>query len=140
MKGRELYLPGSTNIDVGANIGNHAVFFGALLNAPVHAFEPFQPNYDLLEMKVAANGLEVQGASRLTGNGQRALAYCFGEQLYQPDLPVRLMSLQVVSACCAIGEDDGVGGAASRAAVEPRHYTGVVPRLLANGAEAAITP
>jgi hypothetical protein len=37
--------------------------------------------------------IERQSAFRLTGSGQSTLAYCFGEQLYQPDLPVRLMLL-----------------------------------------------
>jgi len=58
MKCRELYLPGTTIVDVGANIGNHAVFFGSILDAPVYAFEPYQPSYDLLEMNIAANSLE----------------------------------------------------------------------------------
>jgi FkbM family methyltransferase len=75
MKCREVYLPGTAIIDVGANIGNHAVFFGAVLNAPVYAFEPYVPNHDLLEMNIAANGLDGR----------------------------------VVSACCAIGDADGVG-------------------------------
>jgi protein O-GlcNAc transferase len=60
LKCRELYIPGTAIIDVGANIGNHAVFFGTILNAPVYAFEPYQPNYQLLEMNIAANGLERQ--------------------------------------------------------------------------------
>ena len=60
MKCRELYLPGSAIIDVGANIRNHAVFFGAVLNAPVYAFEPYWPIHDLLEMNIAANGLDGQ--------------------------------------------------------------------------------
>jgi FkbM family methyltransferase len=60
MKCRELYLPGTAIIDVGANIGNHAIFFGAVLNAPVYAFEPFEPNYALLELNIAANGLDGQ--------------------------------------------------------------------------------
>ncbi|MDR3534163.1 MAG: FkbM family methyltransferase [Rhodopila sp.] len=58
MKCRELYLPGTAIIDVGANIGNHAVFFGAILDAPVYAFEPYQPNHELLELNIAANRLE----------------------------------------------------------------------------------
>jgi FkbM family methyltransferase len=58
MKCRELYLPGTAIIDVGANIGNHAIFFGAILNAPVYAFEPFQPNHALLELNIAANDLD----------------------------------------------------------------------------------
>jgi FkbM family methyltransferase len=60
MKCRELYLPGTAIIDVGANIGNHTVFFGAILNAPVYAFEPYLPNHTLLEMNIAANALDGQ--------------------------------------------------------------------------------
>jgi FkbM family methyltransferase len=60
MKCREIYLPGTAVLDVGANIGNHAVFFGAILNAPVYAYEPFEPSYQLLEINVAANGLDGQ--------------------------------------------------------------------------------
>jgi FkbM family methyltransferase len=63
MKCREVYLPGTAIIDVGANIGNHAVFFGAVLNAPVYAFEPYEPNHDLLAMNIAANGLDGQVVS-----------------------------------------------------------------------------
>lgn len=60
LKCRELYLPGTKIIDVGANIGNHAVFFGAILGAAVHAFEPFRSNFELLEINIAANGLDGQ--------------------------------------------------------------------------------
>lgn len=60
MKCREIYLPGTAIVDVGANIGNHAVFFTMILNAPVYAFEPFRPNHVLLEINIAANGLEGQ--------------------------------------------------------------------------------
>ena len=60
MKCREVYVPGTAIIDVGANIGNHAIFFGAILGAPVYAFEPFEANHLLLEMNIAANGLDRQ--------------------------------------------------------------------------------
>lgn len=60
LKCRERYLPGTAIVDAGANIGNHTVFFGAILHAPVHAFEPFQSNFDLLEMNIAANSLDGQ--------------------------------------------------------------------------------
>ena len=60
MKCREIYLPGTTIIDAGANIGNHAVFFGAILGAQVHAFEPSPDNLTLLAMNVASNRLEHQ--------------------------------------------------------------------------------
>jgi hypothetical protein len=43
MKIREIHLPGTIIIDVGANIGNHTVFFAAILGAPVLAIEPLVP-------------------------------------------------------------------------------------------------
>lgn len=57
MKCREIYIPGSAVVDVGANIGNHTVFFAAMLGARVHAFEPYPPNQELLELNVAVNDL-----------------------------------------------------------------------------------
>ncbi len=58
MKAQEIHLPGTTIVDVGANIGNHTVFFAAILGAKVIAFEPYGPNYELLQLNIAANGLE----------------------------------------------------------------------------------
>ncbi len=58
MKVQEIYLPGTAIVDVGANIGNHTVFFATILGAKVIAFEPFGPNHDLLLLNIAANGLE----------------------------------------------------------------------------------
>jgi FkbM family methyltransferase len=60
MKCHEIYLPGTVILDIGANIGNHTVFFAAVLGARVHAFEPFQPSLRLLEINLAANGIEGQ--------------------------------------------------------------------------------
>jgi FkbM family methyltransferase len=54
----EIYLPGTIVVDVGANIGNHTVFFAAILGAPVVAIEPYAPNHDVLQLNIAANGLE----------------------------------------------------------------------------------
>lgn len=70
LKCRERYMPGTAIIDAGANIGNHAVFFGAILNAPVYAFEPYRPNFDLLEINIAANGLEGQVLATCCALGQ----------------------------------------------------------------------
>jgi FkbM family methyltransferase len=58
MKCREIHIPGTVVIDVGANIGNHTVFFGAILGADVEAIEPFPANQQILRMNVAANGLD----------------------------------------------------------------------------------
>lgn len=58
LKAQEIHLPGTIIVDAGANIGNHVVFFAAVLGAKVIAFEPYGPNYELLRLNVAANGLE----------------------------------------------------------------------------------
>lgn len=42
-------------VDVGANIGNHTVFFSRFLDRPVLAFEPIASNFELLEENVGAN-------------------------------------------------------------------------------------
>ena len=69
MKCQEIYLPGTAVVDVGANIGNHTVFFATVLGATVHAFEPYQSNYDLLLMNLAANRLEGQVAAHCCAIG-----------------------------------------------------------------------
>jgi FkbM family methyltransferase len=76
MKCREVYLPGTAIIDVGANIGNHSIFFGAILNAPVYAFEPFRPNHELLELNIAANRMEGQIVATLCAIGE---SVCMGQ-------------------------------------------------------------
>lgn len=51
-------LPDSpTVVDVGANIGNHALFFAKVTGAKVLAFEPNPEAYSILEANVALNQL-----------------------------------------------------------------------------------
>ncbi len=69
MKCRERYLPGTAIIDVGANIGNHSVFYAAILGATVYAFEPDQRSYDLLELNIVANDLEGKIVTECCGIG-----------------------------------------------------------------------
>ena len=45
------HLPPGVIVDVGANIGNHSVFFGAICGRRVLAFEP-NPNYYIPERSV----------------------------------------------------------------------------------------
>ncbi len=58
MKCREIHLPGTAIVDVGANIGNHTLFFAGVMGASVHAFEPHATSFDLLQLTVAINGLQ----------------------------------------------------------------------------------
>ncbi len=44
-------------IDVGANIGNHTIFFSKFLAGTVFSIEPHPTNYDLLEYTVDKNNL-----------------------------------------------------------------------------------
>ena len=121
MKCREIYLPGTTVIDVGANIGNHAVFFGAILNAPVYAYEPFQPNFALLEQNVAANGLGGQVIPARCAVGSEmvaALEHGSADHFGASGAPVR--SLDSLSVCGPIGllkiDVEGAGVAVLRGA------------------------
>ena len=70
-KVQEIYLPGTTIVDVGANIGNHTVFFAGVPGAPVIAVEPFGPNHDLLTVNIAANGLGGRVRSHCLALGER---------------------------------------------------------------------
>ena len=56
LKCRELYFPDTIIMDVGANIGNHTIFFAGVLNARVIAVEPNRPVFDILEQNIARNG------------------------------------------------------------------------------------
>jgi FkbM family methyltransferase len=51
---------GSTVIDVGANIGNHTLYFAVACGCIVHAFEPNPSALRCLEANVALNRLEEQ--------------------------------------------------------------------------------
>ncbi|ATN35367.1 hypothetical protein ACO34A_16310 [Rhizobium sp. ACO-34A] len=55
VKAKEVYTPGSVIVDIGANIGNHTVFFTKVLNAPVLAFEPFDKNREILMENLRIN-------------------------------------------------------------------------------------
>lgn len=49
---------GECVIDVGANIGNHSIFFAAIAGCRVHAFEPNAEALDYLAHNVRVNALE----------------------------------------------------------------------------------
>ncbi|HEX2841173.1 FkbM family methyltransferase [Hyphomicrobium sp.] len=49
--------PGSLVVDVGANIGNHTLFFSNIMNCRVVAFEPLAEALDYLRTNVSLNGL-----------------------------------------------------------------------------------
>lgn len=44
-------------IDVGANIGNHTIFFGGICNSTVHAIEPQKDVFEILRKNVELNQL-----------------------------------------------------------------------------------
>jgi FkbM family methyltransferase len=54
-KATYLYRSGSHIIDVGANIGNHTVYFAKMLSAKVMAFEPFEKSREILFANISAN-------------------------------------------------------------------------------------
>jgi len=52
---KNLGISGGVWLDIGANFGNHSVFFEKFLNAEVHAFEPVPHNLELLRKNKAVN-------------------------------------------------------------------------------------
>lgn len=44
---------GDTVLDIGANIGNHSVYFSKICGATVHAFEGYAPIFPILEKNIA---------------------------------------------------------------------------------------
>lgn len=73
---------GGTWIDVGANIGNHSVFFAAYCGAKVVAFEPVAENFGMLERNMRANGLDAGHLLLAAGAGDAA-----GSMSYDPPKP-----------------------------------------------------
>ena len=68
-------VPLPTFFDVGANIGNHALFM-ALHGCSVHAFEPFAPVRAALLVKIAANpGLDIRVHDFALGEEDATLAF-----------------------------------------------------------------
>jgi FkbM family methyltransferase len=55
-------LPGRPDciLDVGANIGNHSVFFGKYISSKVIAFEPNKILYPILERNLARNNVDAK--------------------------------------------------------------------------------
>lgn len=59
-------------IDVGANIGNHSIYFAALCGCRVTAFEPNPLAYELLRLSVEHNKLSSRIELRCTALGERS--------------------------------------------------------------------
>jgi FkbM family methyltransferase len=57
---RRFLMPRDVVVDVGAHVGNHTVFFAAICNCFVSAFEPDEQNYGMLRQTVMLNALEGQ--------------------------------------------------------------------------------
>lgn len=56
--GESLFAYEGDIVDVGANLGNHTVYFGSILNRKVIAFEPEQQNFKFLQANIRINQLE----------------------------------------------------------------------------------
>lgn len=51
-------LPGMRFVDVGANIGNHTLFFSGIAGMEGTAIEPYEPNFRRLENNIKINDLD----------------------------------------------------------------------------------
>lgn len=55
---KEFVIPGDLVLDLGANIGNHTVYFAGIAGCKVMAFEPVASTCDVLRRNVELNGLQ----------------------------------------------------------------------------------
>ena len=61
-------------IDIGANIGNHSLFFAKFLkNDRVHAFEPHQSNFELLQKNLAGQKCQLYNLALSNFEGELPL-------------------------------------------------------------------
>jgi len=63
---------GDCVLDVGANIGNHTVYFAGVVGCQVHSFEPIPSTFAILEENIRRNGLgsRVQAHMLALGDGE----------------------------------------------------------------------
>lgn len=96
-----------TYVDVGANIGNHTLFFAKVMGQRVFAFEPFPANLKILKRNVELNGLsklvrvEGKAVSAVAGQGnlENPNAANFGMvRLAETGLPCKVVALDDVLA------------------------------------------
>jgi FkbM family methyltransferase len=107
-----LYRAGSHVIDIGANIGNHSVYFAKMLSARVLAFEPFEPSRDILVANLAANqcadrvGVEACALGDRTGRARAVSpnAANLGMVSVTAD-PAGALSIRRLDDCLAVGMD-----------------------------------
>lgn len=68
---RPLLKPGDLVVDVGANVGNHAVFFGLITGAEVVCYEPIDAAAQCLSANAAMNDLDEKISIRRAAVGAR---------------------------------------------------------------------
>ncbi len=77
---KHVIRPGDVILDIGANIGNHTVYFGRICAASsIHAFEPVKDTFSILARNVKCNGLDETACLHQTAlgssNGKAAIKY-----------------------------------------------------------------
>jgi FkbM family methyltransferase len=76
------YVPKDAVIlDIGANIGNHTVFYGKIMNARVYAFEPQKDVFQTLNKNIILNSLENVVSTFNFGLGERNSKASLGSTL-----------------------------------------------------------
>lgn len=66
----EYLAPGDLVVDVGANIGNHSLYFAAVCGANVISFEPLPLAADILQRNIVGNSLQDQVEVRRKALGE----------------------------------------------------------------------
>lgn len=67
---RHLNLKCDLVVDIGANIGNHSIYFASQMNCKVIAFEPDKENYQHLLQNIKTNSLQQEISPKYLGVGK----------------------------------------------------------------------
>jgi len=87
------FPPGSTLVDIGANVGMYSIWAAKTRRTMVYAFEPESQNYALLNRNIAINDLEAS-----------VKAYCVALSDQRGYSELHLSDFQVGGSCHSLGE------------------------------------
>lgn len=106
---RARLAPGDLVLDIGANVGNHALYLACVAEARVIAFEPNRELCAAMAASVARNGVEDRVALRMIGLGDAAGRARFAEAVPQ-NLGTQALALGTGEIEVAALDDLGIEG------------------------------
>lgn len=95
----------SVIFDIGANIGNHVVYWGKITNVKrIHAFEPINSVFKTLEENIKINQLEDKVQLNMVGIGDKNCNASIGKNVWGCENTYQIENLGITRL-----EEDGIG-------------------------------